>query len=222
MIEACVFDLDGTVVDTESAEYESVRLVWEEHGLPYPMERWAHIVGKAWAPVWVDELAEALGRPLDATALRRHQRALNAQILRHVVPRPGVLALIEQAVLRGIPLAIASNSDGAWVRARLGDLDLARHFGAVVTIDNVTDGKPHPEPFLAACRALQARPECSVAFEDSATGVRSAVAAGLFTVACPGPLTATHDLSPADLVVDSLEHVSVDTLADAVARGRRA
>jgi beta-phosphoglucomutase-like phosphatase (HAD superfamily) len=52
-----------------------------------------------------------------------------------------------------------------------------------------------------------------VAFEDSATGVRSAVAAGLYTVACPGPLTTTHDLSPADLVVDTLEHVTLDDLA---------
>ena len=74
-----------------------------------------------------------------------------------------------------------------------------------------------PEPFLAACARVGARPDHAVAFEDSATGVASAVAAGLFTVACPGPLTAGHDISAADLVVNSLEDVTLAALETALA-----
>ncbi len=81
----------------------------------------------------------------------------------------------------------------------------------------MSTGKPHPEPFLAACARLGARPERSVAFEDSFTGVASAVAAGLYTVACPGPLTVGHDVGAADLVVSSLEEVTVASLDAAIA-----
>jgi HAD superfamily hydrolase (TIGR01509 family) len=221
MIEALVFDLDGTVVDTEWAEYESVRLVWEEHGLDFPPVRWVHVIGNAWAPTWVDELAAALGQPLDVVAVRSRQRAHNAELRRELQPREGVLALIEAGAAAGIPLAIASNSDRRWVAARLTELGLVERFAAVAAIDTVERGKPDPQPFLAACAAVRARPERAVAFEDSATGVRSAVAAGCYTVACPVPLTAGHDLSPAHRRVGSLAEVTLDDLRAVVAARTR-
>ena len=131
--------------------------------------------------------------------------------------RPGVADLIASAADAGIPLAIASNSDSEWVEDVLRQLGLVGRFAAVITIDRVSAGKPHPEPFLAACARLGARPERSVAFEDSFTGVASAVAAGLYTVACPGPLTVGHDVGAADLVVSSLEEVTVASLVAAMA-----
>ena len=123
----------------------------------------------------------------------------------------------DDASAAGIPLAVASNSDSAWVEYVLEQLGLLSRFVAITTIDHVEQGKPHPEPFLAACARVGARPDRAVAFEDSATGVASAVAAGLFTVACPGPLTAGHDISAADLVVNSLEDVTLAALETALA-----
>jgi len=79
-----------------------------------------------------------------------------------------------------------------------------RATGNVAAVDTVGAPKPAPAPYLEACAALGADPARSVAFEDSSTGVASAVAAGLFTVACPHGLTGTHDLSEADLVVRTL------------------
>jgi HAD superfamily hydrolase (TIGR01509 family) len=217
MIEALVFDLDGTIVDTEGAEYESVRRVWEEHGREFPPERWVHVIGNAWSPTWVDELAEALGRPLDAAAVRTRQRTHNAALRRDLGPRRGVVELLEAADAAGIPLAIASNSDRRWVEARLADLGLAGRFSAIASIDDVRQGKPEPEPFLAACAAVGAAPRRSVAFEDSAAGVRAAVAAGCYTVACPVALTTGHDLSLAHRHVASLAEVTLTELAAAVA-----
>jgi HAD superfamily hydrolase (TIGR01509 family) len=192
--------------------------VWADHGLDYPIERWTHVVGQSWSPAWISELA-AEAPTVDAETVHALKRRYHDELLAALVLRPGVAALIADASSAGIPLAVASNSDSEWVEHVLEQLGLLSKFVGITTIDHVTRGKPHPEPFLAACARVRARPDRAVAFEDSATGVASAVAAGLYTVACPGPLTAGHDISAADLVVASLEEVSLAGL-DAALAGR--
>jgi HAD superfamily hydrolase (TIGR01509 family) len=215
-VEALVFDLDGTIADTESVEYDAIRRVWADHGLDYPIERWAHVVGQSWSPGWITELAAEAAAAVDADTAHASKRRYHDELLAALVLRPGVAALIADASAAGIPLAVASNSDSVWVEHVLEQLGLLSKFVAITTIDHVAQGKPHPEPFLAACARVGARPGRAVAFEDSATGVASAVAAGLFTVACPGPLTAGHDISAADLVVASLEEVTLAGLEAAL------
>jgi HAD superfamily hydrolase (TIGR01509 family) len=214
---ALVFDLDGTIVDTESVEYGALRQVFVDHGFDYPLERWAEVVGRSWSPDWVDELHDALasngGGAIDREALLARHRRIKSDLLSRLVPRDGVIELFDEAVAVGVPIGVASNSPRDWVTARLDDLGLAALVGVVVTIDTVSAPKPHPAPFLEACAALGADPLASVAFEDSTTGVASAVAAGLYTVACANPLTAGHDLSAADLVVVTLAGTTLADLA---------
>jgi HAD superfamily hydrolase (TIGR01509 family) len=216
-VEAFVFDLDGTIADTESMEYDSIRRVWADHGLDYPIERWSHVVGQAWSPGWVSELEAEAAVVVDPGAARAAKGRYHDEMLTALVMRPGVAELLAAATDAGIPLAIASNSDADWVEHVLERLNLVSRFVAITTIDRVEQGKPHPEPFLAACARLGASPERSVAFEDSSTGVASAVAAGLYTVACRGPLTVGHDVTSADLVVTSLEEVTLASLQAAMA-----
>lgn len=214
---ALVFDLDGTIVDTESVEYGALRQVFVDHGFDYPLDRWAQVVGRSWSPDWVDELEEALasngGAAIDREALLARHRRIKRELLARLVPRDGVIELFDEAIAARVPIGVASNSPEDWVRARLGELGLAGRVEVVVTIDTASAPKPHPAPFLEACAALRAEPRASVAFEDSTTGVASAVAAGLFTVACANPLTTGHDLSAADLVVDSLSGLTLRALA---------
>jgi beta-phosphoglucomutase-like phosphatase (HAD superfamily) len=93
---------------------------------------------------------------------------------------------------------------------RLGILD---RFSVLVTRDDVTLTKPAPDLYLLACRELDVLPALAVAFEDSPNGIAAAKAAGLACVAVPGPMTATLDLTAADLVVASLADVSWSDLA---------
>ena len=113
-------------------------------------------------------------------------------------------------------MAIASNSPHDWVEARLAHLALRHHMTVLISIDVASLPKPHPEPYLEACAALGAEPGLSIAFEDSATGVTSALAAGLYTVACAGPLTLGHDLSRAHRVIESHCEISLLELGRAV------
>ena len=129
--------------------------MWADHGIDYPIERWSQVVGQAWSPSWVTELADEAGA--DPAASRAAKRAYHDELLAALVLRPGVAALIAAAGDADIPLAIASNSDSGWVEGVLEQLGLLSHFLAVTTIDRVAQGKPHPEPFLAAVPAAAAR-----------------------------------------------------------------
>jgi HAD superfamily hydrolase (TIGR01509 family) len=208
---ALVFDFDGTLVDTETAEYESVRLVWADHGHHYELTRWTPWVGGAVPVPWLDELEAVLGEPIDRENLHRQARAYNRDLLSIVQPRPGVVRLLAEATEAKVPMAIASNAPADWVEGHLARLDLLHHFephDAVVTVDRVRRPKPHPEAYLTAVAKLGARPERSVGFEDSATGLAAARAAGLFTVVVPGPMSSGHDLGGADRRHGSLADVA--------------
>ena len=218
--EALIFDLDGTVVDTETPEYEAIREVWREHGLDYTVVQFERVIGTATgASAWIDELEIAFGSRVDRAAALASHSAVHGLLTGALQPRDGILALIADAADAGIPMAIASNSPRWWVQARIEAAGIVDAFASIVSVDDSSMPKPDPAPFREACAAVGADPTRSVAFEDSTTGVRSARAAGLYTVACAGPLTRGHDLSAADRVITSHTEISIADLAGAL-RGR--
>ncbi|MCU1394734.1 MAG: HAD-superfamily hydrolase, subfamily variant 3 [Ilumatobacteraceae bacterium] len=215
--EALVFDLDGTVVDTETPEFEAIRSVWSAHGLEYTVEQFERIIGTAsGAGAWIDELDRAIGSSVDRDAARTMHRAVHTRLTNELVPRDGIVQLVDDALAAGVPMAIASNSPRWWVLARIEAAGLVEAFATVVSVDESSVPKPHPAPYLEACAALGANPKWSVAFEDSAIGVRSAMAAGLYTVACAGPLTRGHDLSAASRVITAHTDVTLAELGRAL------
>lgn len=218
--DGVVFDLDGTIVDTEWGEYAAVREAFVDAGFDYPAERWASVIGQSWAPSWLDQLAELVGPSFDREAVHELNRRRRRASLASLVAQPGVVDLFAQAATAGVPIAVASNSPLVWVEERLDQLGLLPQVKAIAAVDTVSHPKPAPAPYLEACAAIGADPRRSVAFEDSATGVASATAAGLFTVACAHGLTRSHDLSAADLVVETLAGLDLTHLRAPVAEPR--
>jgi HAD superfamily hydrolase (TIGR01509 family) len=217
--DSIIFDLDGTVADTESIEYRSVARVWADHGLEFGEDRWAHVIGQSWSPEWVGELQVAV-RARDtleivADELHRMHHDYKAEMLVELLPRPGIVELLTAARAAEIPMGIASNSPLHWVETRLAQLGLADYFDVISAIDVVSHPKPDPAPYREACEFLGARPDHSIAFEDSTTGTASAVSAGLFTIVCPGPLTVRHDLGLAHMNVSSHEELSLASVCTA-------
>ena len=217
--EALIFDLDGTIVDTETPEFEAIRAVWTEHGLEYTLAQFERVIGTAsGSHDWVEELGRAMDGAVDRDRALATHRHVHARMTAELQPRDGIVALIEEAARAGVPMAVASNSPRWWVRARVDAVGLAPHFTSIVSIDDSSAPKPDPAPFREACAALGVDPARSVAFEDSVTGVRSARAAGLYVVACAGPLTLGHDLSGAHRVIDSHADITLAELGAALAR----
>jgi HAD superfamily hydrolase (TIGR01509 family) len=208
-----VFDLDGTIVDTETVEYESIRLVWAEHGHSYAVGRFVQVIGTTDDLAWESELEAVVGHRLDHGGLTHRRQEHRRALLDRLCPRPGVAALVAEAANAGVPLAVASNSPHRWVEARLEQVGLRGAFDVVVSRDVASRPKPDPAPYVEACALLGAAPSDCIAVEDSATGTVAARAAGCLTVACPGPLTTGHELGAAHVVVESLDGVGLAVLA---------
>jgi HAD superfamily hydrolase (TIGR01509 family) len=183
-IAAVLWDMDGTLVDTEpywiEAEYELVA----EHGGTWSREHALNLVGNdlllSGAYIrdhgGVDlEPAEIVDRLLDGVI---------ARIRRSVPWRPGAVELLAGLKAAGIPCALVTMSYQKFVAPVLAALP-AGTFTAVVTGDAVTVGKPHPEPYLTAAAVLGVDPRHCLAIEDSNTGAKSAVAAGCTVLVVP-------------------------------------
>jgi HAD superfamily hydrolase (TIGR01509 family) len=138
--------------------------------------------------------------------------------VRQLVPwRPGARELLAELGARGIPCALVTMS---WTRFAVAVVEAlpAGSFAAVVAGDDVTHGKPHPEPYLTGAARLGVDPSRCVAIEDSPTGVRSASAAGCVVVAVPNVVPIPAELG--DVRLDTLDGFGADALAEAFDRRR--
>lgn len=209
-----ILDFDGTILDTEESLYRSWAELWDDHGHRLALADWQANIGTDDVFDPLAELETRLGRSLDAGDQDRRRRRRDEIQAQHG-PRPGVLRWLSEAEASGIPVGIASSSPLEWVEGHLDRLGLRGSFSCLVCRDDQVPAKPSPTSYRLACAQLGADARRSVAVEDSPNGVTAAVAAGLFTVAVPHDLTSGLDLSAADLVLASLDDL---TLSDALSR----
>ncbi|MFI0898417.1 HAD family hydrolase [Streptomyces sp. NPDC020983] len=182
--EAVVFDCDGLLVDTESCWTAAETAIFAAHGHPFGPEQKALLIGRTLEAAG-EAMAAYLGRPgsgaeLGAELLQRVRK----ELARGAAPLPGAAELV-RACRAAVPVAVASNSPRELLDAALRSAGLADCFTTSFAADEVRSPKPAPDLYLTACAALGAAPERSVAFEDSATGVAAARAAGLWVAVVP-------------------------------------
>jgi HAD superfamily hydrolase (TIGR01509 family) len=206
--DAVIFDNDGLLLDTEDAWTRAETALFERHGRTFTAEHKRALLGTA-RDVATAKMEAFLGLEGQADALydELHELVM-AEAAKGVAPRPGALELLAALREAAVPVGVASNSSREFVESVLGVARLLDgHFDAVVTVEDVPSPKPAPDIYLATCEALGAAPGRSAALEDSATGVASAAAAGLFVIGVPYfPGT---DLPGASLVAGSLADLSV-------------
>jgi HAD superfamily hydrolase (TIGR01509 family) len=223
--DAVVFDFDGLIIDSEWAIFETARAAFTVHGHDLTVEAWATIVGlgdddddRAWST-----LLAAMGiEDLDRAAFSATHAAQDRSNRDTLPPLPGVEVLVDSLIAASVSIGVASSSSVEWLERHLDRLGLLHRFGTLVGADVVGGvGKPAPDVYLRACADLGADPTHSVALEDSAHGVTAAKAAGMVAVAVPSRITRHNDFAHADLVVDSVAHLTVENLASLVERAHR-
>lgn len=215
-LDALVFDLDGLIMDTESVVHNVWLSIFERHGCSFTEEEWSHAVGGEGDFRPLDALHERSRGPVVGVAplLETIQTQIEVR-LEGIAPLPGVVSWMEDARKLGVRVGVASNSPREWVETRLNQVGVRDLIDTMSCRDESENAKPAPDIYLKACSRLDVSPHRSVAVEDSRTGVAAAKAAGLRCIAVPNGLTRHHDLSAADLIVDSL--ASVD-FAEAIKR----
>jgi HAD superfamily hydrolase (TIGR01509 family) len=181
---AVLWDMDGTLVDTEPYWLMAEHALAERHGGAWSDAHGLNLVGND----LLDSghyIREHMGIDLSAEQIVEE---LLDDVVRHVeesVPwRPGAVELLDALLADGIPCGLVTMSYQRFVDPILADLGPDR-FEAVVTGDVVSRGKPHPEPYLTAARLLGVDPRDCLAIEDSEPGTTSAVAAGCTTLVVP-------------------------------------
>ena len=212
-LEAVLFDMDGTLVDTEpywiAAEYALV----ESFGGTWNDEHAHALVGNA----LIDSaryIRAHGGVDLDpAEIVTRLLADVVAATTRTIPWRPGALALLAELREHAVPCALVTMSYVELASTMTDQLPDGT-FTVVVTGDQVNDGKPHPEAYLTALDRLGVSAVGSVAIEDSPTGVRSAEAAGCLVLGVPHRVPI--EPAPGRVLIDSLQDLDVARLTELV------
>jgi HAD superfamily hydrolase (TIGR01509 family) len=203
---AVVFDLDGLLIDTEWAFAEAARRMLASRGQTLEPEFFATMMGTPGRDA-LPRFRDRYRLPEAIEQLAAEYRTVFTDLFAGKYPplMPGAQELIGRLERHGIPRAIATSSSRKYVDAVFGPHGLLDRFVFVLTCDDVTRGKPHPEVYTLAANRLGLPPAAVIVLEDSVNGLRAAKAAGCRCVVVPHEQTPREQLAPADLVVQRLD-----------------
>ncbi|MEU1405956.1 HAD family phosphatase [Streptomyces sp. NPDC005728] len=183
---AVIFDLDGTLVDSEPNYYEAGRQTLAEHGVPdftwAEHESYVGISTLETVAIWRERYG--LSAPVDELFDATNRRYLELART-HTQTYPEMQKFVELLAAEDVPLAVASGSSPEAIEAILAGTGLDTFLRTAVSADEVAHGKPAPDVFLEAARRLGADPADCVVLEDSAAGAAAAHAAGMRCIAVP-------------------------------------
>ncbi|MBV1704473.1 MAG: HAD-IA family hydrolase [Hyphomicrobiales bacterium] len=207
---ALLFDLDGTLVDTDDLHFEAFVETMAPHGVALTRDDYrARVMGAANEAIGATLLPH-LPREERARALDAKEAAYRAR-LGSIAPTAGVVALLDWAEARGLSTAVVTNAPRANVGVVLDGLGLAARLPEIVVAEELARGKPDPLPYVPALERRGADAARSVAFEDSLSGIAAALGAGLAVVGVTSGL-------PAERLLAAGAAIAVADFADARVR----
>jgi HAD superfamily hydrolase (TIGR01509 family) len=210
--KAVLFDLDGTLVDTERENVESVVLAARRWKLELDADMRKFIVGHSWNEIHARmqrDLGLQVGMDVLIAAAVEEKRALFAN--KGYRALPGAIALVRRLRQRAL-LAVVSGASCVEVRESIAGVGLAEYFQYLLGAEDYRTGKPSPEPFQTAMRLLGVTPHACIVIEDAEPGILAGRASGARVIAVRAANFLGYDQSAADAVVDTLENVTDELL----------
>jgi HAD superfamily hydrolase (TIGR01509 family) len=215
-MKAVVFDLDGLILDTEELWNEVREGLARERGGHWSDQAQADMMGMS-STEWSQYMHDVVGLPEPPEEINRE--VVDRMLERYTRQLPlidGAVAAVKRLAVEW-PLGLASSSNRVLIDRVLEVSGLAPYFKAIVSSEEVVRGKPAPDVYLEAARRLEIDPASATAVEDSASGIRSAHAAGMHVIAIPNSAFPPPDevLALADVVLESIKELRPETIREA-------
>ena len=216
MINALIFDFDGLILDTETAEIRTWQKMYAEYGHPLPEDEFIQTVGGYGLSNFdaARYLHQVTDGALNEETVRLRFKNESGEEIRRSPILPGVQDILAEAKRRHMKLAVASSSKHAWVDTHLTRRGLFQQFDIIICSEDVPTGrtKPYPDLFLKALEGLQVRACDAIVLEDSPYGVAAANAAGIAVVAVPNPTSSRLPFRGEYLKLKSLAELSLEEM----------
>lgn len=208
-ITAVIFDMDGLMIDTERMAQQAWQRAGTEFGFTLPDALYLQAVGRT-AKATAELFRAGMGADFPFEAVyERKQHYLYTAIEEEGIPaKPGLLDLLDLVDQQGLAKAVATSTVRVLTIKKLTAAALLHRFDTIVCGDEVPQGKPAPDIFLAAAAKLAIAPAACVVLEDSSAGIKAAHAAGMRAIWVPDLIQPTADVLPlAYRVLPSLHQV---------------
>lgn len=229
LLKAAVFDVDGTLVDSERHGHRvAFNEAFRAAGLPHSWDEgtYGELLRITGGERRLRSFLRNEGHPDQEAAtlaarLHRHKTELFREMCAQgdIPARPGVHRVLDELAASGVTLAVATTGTRSWVEPLLDTTFGPGRFSLVLTGTEIPVLKPHPDVYVEALRRLGVAENRAVAVEDSVTGMVAAHGAGLACLVVVNDYTADQGFAQADLVLDGYEAVSVDTFEQLLRRG---
>ena len=211
---AVVFDLDGVLIESEHVWDAAREALVRERGGTWDERATTDMMGMS-SKEWSSYMHDRLSVPMTPAEINDDVvRRVAAAYEEHVPLLPHAVETVRELGGRW-RLGVASSSNRPIIELVLDRSELTECFAAVVSSEEVANGKPAPDVYLAAAKQLDVEPAECVAVEDSSNGIKAAIAAGMRTIAVPNRQFRPDDdvLATATAVVPSLDEVTPDLVA---------
>ena len=209
--KAIIWDMDGVIADTAPYHFEAWQQVFEKRGVDFTGDDFRRNFGQRNDTIIRNVLGGGLSPSEIDTIAGEKEKNFHQRVRQNIKPLPGAVKLIKSLKEHGFSLALASSAPMENIRLIMRGLGINNCFHTIVSGGEVKEGKPNPQGFLLAAEKLEVAPGNCIVIEDAVAGVAAAKRAGMRCLA----VTNTHprlSLTEADLVVDTLEEITVDNL----------
>lgn len=211
--KAVIFDMDGVLIDSYHAHFQSWQVVASEEGLDFSRDVFDRTFGRTSREIIQEVWGSRAAIAERVSSLDARKEAAYREIISRDFPAmPGVGALIDALVAAGFKLAVGSSGPPENVALVLSRLQRERLFSAVVSGADVVRGKPDPAIFLLAAQRMGMAPEHCAVIEDAPLGIAAARAAGMAAIGLASTGRQRDQLAAADAVFDSLNQITPDII----------
>jgi len=220
LLSGVIWDFDGTIVDTETPQFDAWQAVFRGFGARLDSVNWGRMVGTIDGVDPIDVLEQQIG-PVDHGTIHQAFLERSAALLQDAALRPGVKPLLDDLLRRMVLCAIASSSSRPWIQKYLLEHNISRYFSAIASATDVDHPKPDPAVYHLALALLRLNPDEVIAIEDSPYGATAALEAGITCVVVTNPSTAELHFPREIIQLPTLQGVTVAQLQEMLGSSRK-